>query len=154
MKNILYYLSFIIIVSSCKKNGDIIPEKPENLLSEKQMADVLYDMALISAAKSTNRSILENSNVDPEEFIYKRHNIDSTQFAESNTYYSHDLNTYESIYQRVRNKLDKNKEHYQEVVNQERMRSDSLKDARKLLKDSLDVNGTRSAPLKNIDRSN
>lgn len=144
---------FLLLVS-CKINGDISPEKPDNLLSEKQMVDVIYDMALLSAAKSTSRNLLEQKNVDPEEFVYRKHGIDSLQFAESNDYYSHDLDIYESIYQKVKLRLDKNKEVFQEEVNQERIKSDSLRDARKKLKDSLGVEDIKTpVPLKNIDSS-
>lgn len=163
MKHFLYYIFFLVVIVSCKKNGEINPEKPENLLSEKQMVDVLYEMALVTSSKSTNRSILEKNNVDPEGFIYKKHNIDSLQFAESNMYYSHDLDIYESIYQKVKSRLDKDKELYQDEVDQERKQSDSLREARRNNKDSL--NRTKSkitggelkrptpVPLKSIDTS-
>jgi len=154
MKHCFTYIIVVIILVSCKSNGDINPKKPDNLITEKEMVDVLYDMALLSAAKSTNRIILEERNVDPEGFIYSKYNIDSLQFAESNDYYSHDLDVYESIYQRVRNRLEEDKEKYQEEVNQERIQSDSLRDARKILKDSLGKNFKPPVPLKNIDKPN
>ena len=149
------YIIMFLALFSCKRNGDLSPEKPDNLLSEKQMADVLYEMAILSAAKSTNRSVLQQSNVDPEAFIYRKFGIDSLQFAESNAYYSHDLDLYESIYVKVQSRLDKSKEIYQEEVNQERMKSDSLREARNKTKDMQSLQESKTPdPLKNIDKPN
>ena len=49
-----------------------IPEKPENLISKKVMVDVLYDMALISSAKGSDRRILEKKGIVPQDYIYSK----------------------------------------------------------------------------------
>ena len=74
------------------------------------MVDILYDMSLISVSKGINKRILENNGMKPKKYILKKYNIDSLQFALSNEYYSKDLETYLSIYEKVLNKLQSSRE--------------------------------------------
>ena len=99
----------ILILFSCNNNIRKTP-MPENLISEEKMADVIYEMTLISVSKGVNRRILENNGVIPEKYIFEKYNIDSLQFALSNEFYSNDLNSYLNIYNRVKLKLQENKQ--------------------------------------------
>ncbi len=85
-------------------------EVPENLISEEEMINILYDMSLISVSKGINKRILENNGMKPKKYILKKYDIDSLQFVSSNEYYSKDLETYLSIYEEVLNKLEVNRE--------------------------------------------
>jgi hypothetical protein len=116
----------VVLIASCNNNNFIKPEKPDNLISEEKMVDVLYDMALMSAAKGVNRKIMEAKGVDPQEFIYEKHNIDSLQFALSNTYYSYNLKTYDQFYARVKAKLNKDKDNFNALIDAEKKEKDSL----------------------------
>ena len=132
----------IVVLFGCNKNVQKIPI-PDNLISEEKMVDVIYEMTLISVSKGVNRRILENSGVIPEKYIFEKYNIDSLQFALSNEFYSNDLNMYLDIYNRVKVKLQENKqitidsiENYKkdrakrslEIVNSERSNTiDSIK---------------------------
>jgi len=132
----------IVVLFGCNKNVQKIPI-PDNLISEEKMVDVIYEMTLISVSKGVNRRILENNGVIPEKYIFEKHNIDSLQFALSNEFYSNDLNMYLDIYNRVKVKLQENKqitidsiENYKkdrakrslEIVNSERSNTiDSIK---------------------------
>ena len=102
-------LFIFLIFCSC---GFIDEEKlvPDNLISEDQMARILYDMSLISVSKGINKRILENNGMKPKKYILKKYNIDSLQFVVSNEYYSKDLEIYLSIYEEVLNKLQLNRE--------------------------------------------
>jgi hypothetical protein len=73
------------------------------------MVDIIYDMTLINVAKGVNKSILENNGIIPEQYLFNKHSIDSMLFAKSNEYYSYDLKTYQTIYDNVKIKLEKNK---------------------------------------------
>ena len=85
-------------------------EVPDNLISEEEMINILYDMSLISVSKGINKRILENNGMKPKKYILKKYDIDSLQFVSSNEYYSKDLETYLSIYEEVLNKLEVNRE--------------------------------------------
>ena len=106
MKKLIY---IILIFYSC---GSLNEEnaKPNNLIPEDNMIDILYDMSLISVSKGINKRILENNGLKPKKYILKKYNIDSLQFVVSNEYYSKDLETYLSIYEEVLNKLQLNRE--------------------------------------------
>ena len=106
MKKTLFIL---LIFCSC---GFVNDENlvPDNLISEKKMVDILYDMSLISVSKGINKRILENNGMKPKKYILKKHNIDSLQFVLSNQYYSKDLEKYLKIYEEVLNKLEINRE--------------------------------------------
>ena len=145
MKKIFFV---ILILFSCNNNIRKTP-MPDNLISEEKMVDVIYEMTLISVSKGVNRRILENNGVIPEKYIFENYNIDSLQFALSNEFYSNDLNSYLNIYNRVKLKLQENKqiivdsiENYKkdrakrslEIVNRERSNTiDSIKLKRSMM---------------------
>jgi len=105
-------LNLIIILSlvlGCNNSLNQEPIPPENLISKEKMIDIIYDMTLINVAKGVNKSILENNGIIPEQYLFNKHSIDSILFAKSNEYYSYDLKTYQTIYDKVKIKLEKNK---------------------------------------------
>ena len=106
MKKILF---IIFILFGCNENIQKIPML-DNLISEEKMVDVIYEMTLMSVSKGVNRRILENNGVIPEKYIFEKYNIDSLQFVLSNEFYSNDLNKYLDIYNRVKEKLQENKQ--------------------------------------------
>ncbi|WP_299383785.1 DUF4296 domain-containing protein [uncultured Lacinutrix sp.] len=115
------HLSFLVLfltLSSCYTFSK--PEKPENLISEEKMVNVLVDMAIMSASKGVNKKKLEDSGIVPAEYIYKRNNIDSITFAESNAYYAFDIQTYNGIYKRVKDSLFVIREKYRVVDKKEK----------------------------------
>jgi len=122
LKVILVLLLFL----ACKNNEVIVPEKPDNLLSEDKMVEVIYDMSILSAAKGVNKKLLEKEGIEPESYIYKLHDIDSLQFARSSNYYTYDLKTYERIYAKVKQRLQKDKVEFDTLVKQEKRRNDSI----------------------------
>ncbi|WP_055447575.1 DUF4296 domain-containing protein [Lacinutrix mariniflava] len=100
------YVSFLVLfltLSSCYNVQK--PNKPDNLISEDAMVNVLVDMAIMSSAKGVNKSKIEDSGIVPDEYIYKKNNIDSLSFSESNAYYAYDIKKYDAIYQRVKDSL-------------------------------------------------
>ena len=103
------YLFILIIFFGCSdpNNKETIPK---NLISEEKMVEVIYEMTLISVSKGVNRQILEKNGVIPEQYIFNKYNIDSLQFAVTNEFYSNDLDTYLEIYEKVKEKLQLNKQ--------------------------------------------
>jgi len=115
MRGIVICLCLLIV--SC--NNFKKPNKPENLISKDKMVEIIVDMTLLSSAKGSNKIILEVQGVLPEEYVYKRHNIDSVQFALSNEYYTFDIDEYESIYDKVSDSLTKLKTYYKKIEDEE-----------------------------------
>ncbi len=91
---------FLLIFISCSENS-----KPENLMSENQMVDFLFDINIINSSRAfRNISDLNYYNIK-DTFLYKLHNIDSLQFVNSNKYYSSKPKQYLRIYSKMQKKM-------------------------------------------------
>ncbi|MDH3381408.1 MAG: DUF4296 domain-containing protein [Flavobacteriaceae bacterium] len=123
MKNVIYIILALIILSSCTSNT--IYKKPENLLSKKVMADILTDMYLAEGARSVHNKNSERL-VDYMPLVYEKYKIDSIQFAESNFYYTTKIDDYEEILKTVDNRLKEMKLKYEEIAKKE----DSIKQSK------------------------
>jgi len=94
------FLIIILIFFSCSENS-----KPDNLMTEQQMVDFLFDVNIINSSRSfRNISDLNYYNIK-DTLLYKIHNIDSLQFAESNFYYSTNPKLYLKIYSSLQKKM-------------------------------------------------
>jgi hypothetical protein len=137
MKQLAVIFSLGLFVFGCKPQ--LKPEKPENLIPKDEMTLVLYDLFVVNSAKGIDRVLFENKGINPEVYILEKYNIDSTQFAKSNDYYAHDIEVYNDIIEKVKERITLEAEKFEviskEEQNKERKR-DSLK--RKDLKMSLE----------------
>lgn len=102
MKKLLLALVLPALLLSCRKNG---AEKPEHLLSEKEMTDVLYDMSLLQAMKSYNTVSMEEKGINPRTYIYKKYKIDSLTLSKNHQYYASDLEKYEKMLHAVADRI-------------------------------------------------
>lgn len=138
MKKLFYII--ICFFFSCNSSIEK-PQKPENLIPEDKMAEIMYDVFLLNSAKGVNKIILEVNGVMPENYIFEKYSIDSTQFAESNNYYVYNTKTYESILNKIKEKIDLKKKEYEaldKIEEAEKMKkADSIREIRKREKDSL-----------------
>ena len=130
-------LFLLVLCFQCKNNRIERPPKPDNLISEEQMVEVLYDMALMSSAKGLNRRIIENNGIFPDVYIYEKHGIDSLQFMSSNAYYAYDIDLYDNIYKRVKAKLQADKEHFNSLVESGKTAEDSISRQNQRRRDSI-----------------
>ena len=80
-KQICVILLLPLMVISCYKLKN--PKKPDNLISEDKMVNILIDIRLMSSATGTNKRTLDNHISDKEDYIYNKYDIDSLQFAET-----------------------------------------------------------------------
>jgi|GEM_PF-602897 len=90
-------LVLLLILVGCQ---DVkYPEKPENLLSREKMVQMLADAYIgnASRSKSVNNRVLRTNGVHLDSIFYKKHQVDSLTFAESNAYYASDLVVYTEI---------------------------------------------------------
>ncbi|KAB1068366.1 DUF4296 domain-containing protein [Tamlana haliotis] len=104
LKRIILCLGILLSVLACKRfNG---PEKPENLIPEDKMVAILIDSKLLTSANSANKKVMRDSMVDVNNYVYKKYNIDSLQFAESNAYYAFHVEVYDAIYTKAIDSLE------------------------------------------------
>ncbi|WP_405575180.1 DUF4296 domain-containing protein [Winogradskyella sp. Asnod2-B02-A] len=122
IKRISIILVLSVFVLAC--NGIEKPKKPDHLISKDQMSDLLYDLYIINSAKGVNRNLLQSNGFNPENYILEKYNIDSTQFTDSNTYYTFYPEEYSTIINKVKARLEKEKEIFEELQEKE---NDSIK---------------------------
>lgn len=121
----------LFIALSC---ADEVVQKPDNLIPREKMTDLLYDLAILNAAKGTNQAILEEHFDSPTTFLFSQYGIDSLQFVKSDLYYASQPLVYEAIYKDVAARLELQKEQIEEEM---KVRNDSLMTRSKQMRDSL-----------------
>jgi hypothetical protein len=106
MKKIILMFSLVLFLASCNHNA---VEKPENLIEEEVMTNILYDLSILEAMKSQNPYAPQNQSMNPKDYIFKKYKIDSLQFATSNRYYVSQIEAYKKMYDQVNERLEKEK---------------------------------------------
>lgn len=101
MKKLLAYLG-IFAIMAC--GGGV--EKPDNLIPEEKMANVLYDLYLIEGMRQSNPATFQELGVEPSAYVYKKYKIDSLQLVRSNHWYADDTERYQALYRKVMAKAD------------------------------------------------
>ncbi len=91
-------LIVLLIFSSC---GEKLIEKPEHLIPKDKMVEIITEVAILKAARGSNKHLMEEMGVTQTEYIFKKFAIDSAQFAESDAYYVSIPAQYEEIYTKV-----------------------------------------------------
>jgi len=138
MKKKIAYCFFLIIllIFSCQNLDK--PSKPENLIPEDKMIQLLTDIAFIKAAKGSYKKVFDIEKINPETYILKKHGIDSIVFAENNKWYANQIEEYEKIFNKVKSNLEKSKTKFEKLKKEEdsiKKIEDSIKRAKKDLKD-------------------
>ena len=128
--SITLFLGMVLLVACAEK----VVEEPENLISKEKMTQILHDLAILNAAKSGAVRKFEDSGVDVMEFLYKKYDIDSTQFSESDLYYASIPLEYQSIYENVEKQLKRKKDTFEAIG---KRRNDSVREANLKRSDSL-----------------
>ena len=102
MKKVAVFMGLMVLLACT----DTAIKKPEKLIDETVMSAIIYDLAVMDGMKSRNQSL---SKSESSEYIYKKYNIDSLQFAQNSQYYSADINKYKKIYEKVSERLTQEK---------------------------------------------
>lgn len=124
-----FFVIILILSFSLGCAKDNRPRKPENLISQDQMVNVLYDIAILNAAKGTHKNILEEDGIYPQKYLFEKYKIDSLQFAQSNDYYSYDVSQYEEIIDKVNVKIEADKKTYQAKIDSDEKQQQRKKDS-------------------------
>ena len=102
MKKFLGIFTAIFIIS-CSKNP--VP-KPDNLLDDEVMTNILFDIAILQAADGTMTYRLSENNIKVNTFIYEKYKIDSATYKQNQKYFAADTRKYKKMYQEVLTRLD------------------------------------------------
>ena len=93
----------VVFIISCSKNP--VP-KPDNLLDDEVMTNILFDIAILQAADGTMTYRLAENNIKVNSFIYEKYKIDSATYYQNQKYYAADTRKYKKMYQEVLARLD------------------------------------------------
>lgn len=152
-KIILPLLAFFAILMSCNKE---VVKKPDNLIQQDKMVDVMYDLTLLSAIKIQNSSLAGAQGINSNEYIYKKYKIDSLQFVQSNIYYASDSKGYEKMIEEIKKRLDEKKSLADSIVKIKAKKDLIIKKKREKLKqiklkDSIAKTKKEIKPVKETD---
>lgn len=102
MKKLFVFLGLMLMISC----NDKAVEKPANLIEKEEMINILYDITLLQSAENVNTAKLYEQGIKANEFIYKKYNIDSVTFAQSNRYYASDPHNYKKMFGEVYHRFE------------------------------------------------
>ncbi|ATA73297.1 MULTISPECIES: DUF4296 domain-containing protein [Capnocytophaga] len=108
MKIRLYIL--IILCFSVLSCGENIVKKPQKFLSEREMQNLMYDLILLDAIKSTDYTMMDTLNISFQELIYKKYEIDSLILAQNMEYYASFPQKYDTIIKNVELRLKRERD--------------------------------------------
>ncbi|MGG7034040.1 MAG: DUF4296 domain-containing protein [Flavobacterium sp.] len=103
MKKIIVLLAILVFLAGCNETS---VEKPKNLIPEEKMVEILYDMALFEAITVSQPASIQERELKPDTFIFKKYQVDSLQFSTSNKFYASDVNLYAKIFDKVGKRLE------------------------------------------------
>ena len=102
MKKVIY-LGVVLAIFACSENH---VKKPKVLLDEETMENILFDVAVLQAAKANSPEVLQANNIDSKDYIYKKYKIDSATYHQNNRYYAGDVRKHKHMHKRVLTRLE------------------------------------------------
>lgn len=102
MKQLLF-LFVALFVASCSKNP--VP-KPDNLLDEETMVDIIYDISILQATDGSMPNKLIENNIKMDQYIFDKYKIDSITYRQNQLYYAGDARKYKKLYKKVLERLE------------------------------------------------
>jgi hypothetical protein len=115
MKKALVIIVFLLL--SCDTNSSIT--KPDVFLSSEKMENILYDLTLLKAIK-TSYNDQEGKALFNDAYIFRKYNIDSTILAQNQLYYAQSPKESMVIYKRIEQRLKKAKDSINGLLRQEK----------------------------------
>ncbi len=134
MRKILASLCVFFALIACESKVNY--QKPENLLTKTQMANLLFDMHIAAATSNVSNLKLEK-NRNYMSLIYKKYDIDSLEFSMNNLYYTSSIDDYEEIFEAVQKRLKKMQDSIYEATDS-LVREDKTPDYYKRMKGEIE----------------
>lgn len=97
----------VIVVSGCSK-------RPEGILSESKMVDIMTDMQIAEALNQSRYGYLGSSSGTQSlgEGILAAHHVERAEFDSTLNWYGHNLDEYEKLYSKVDRRLEERERTY------------------------------------------
>lgn len=91
------------------------------------MADIIQEMTITNAAKTTNSAVFRENEIDPTAYVLNKFKVDSLQYVESDRYYVSKPMIYEKIFKIVEKRLEIDAK----KMSEKKQKSDSVRLAKK-----------------------
>jgi hypothetical protein len=107
MKQIILFFLMCVFFLSCEspKQVEQVESKPEWVIEEEKMIDVIIDLRIVDAATYINTNLPPRNKVKDWEFVMNKHQIVDSIFTKSHDYYAGHPKVLSSIYEKVIDKL-------------------------------------------------
>ena len=92
-------LLVFLIATSCKKEVAVV--LPECLLTEEQMIDAMVEVTILKSTKTLGRQGLKDSGIQPLEYLFAKHGVDTVVIRENFEYYNNDLGRAKELYGKI-----------------------------------------------------
>lgn len=112
MRNLIVSIFVLVLLIACESST--IFKKPENLIPEQTMAELIVDLELARYAKGKKNNFMDTK-MEYTHLVYEKYGIDSAQYVESNKYYVSNLETYRRIHENVKVLLEQKKVYYDSI---------------------------------------
>ena len=93
------YLLISIFIIGCSSSA------PEDLISEEKMESIIFDIMILNASSGYDLKI--DNDMISDELIFRKYDIDSAQFYNSELYYSRNPKIHFNIYSNVKKRIQK-----------------------------------------------
>jgi len=130
MKNLGYFFGVLLFLGCAQQ----VVDKPKDLIPKEKMVDILHDLSLLNATRSTLGARMDETGVETMEFLYERYGIDSLQFVRSDLYYASRPVEYQALFTQVDALLDARVKVLEEAAEK---RNDSIREANEKRQDSI-----------------
>ncbi|MEZ4805758.1 MAG: DUF4296 domain-containing protein [Bacteroidia bacterium] len=101
MKHPLFYILILSAFCSCSESEQKSESKPDWVLNEDKMVDVLVDLRIVDAATYSNTNSPPRDKIKDWYFVMKKHHVEDSIFRKSNDYYAQHPEQAEKLYERV-----------------------------------------------------
>ena len=125
MKKLLGLLTAFFFLASCQDVSRT--SKPDNLIPEDKMVEVLTELSILYGARSYNKNLMEEKGINAYPYLTQKFEIDSTQLVQSNNYYAQNYKQYKRIYDRVKERLELLMAEYDSIRELKEKKRDSLR---------------------------
>lgn len=133
MQRTILVILTILFVYACTSNT--IYKKPDDLIDEDVMVELIVDIHLASAAKSAKNNYGKYG-VNYMPLIYEKYKIDSARFVRSSFYYASDIDVETKLLKRVQSRIEQLKNKNAELVEIQDSLEQAKKDAAKKKNDA------------------
>lgn len=121
MKKLLLIAGFLFL--ACDTNLSVT--KPDEFLSSEKMENILYDLTLLKAIK-TSYNDKKGKALFNDAYIFRKYNIDSTVLVQNQLYYAQSPKESIALYKRIDQRLKKAKDSINELLRNQKEEKDLI----------------------------